>query len=225
MNRKLILAILPFALGVFGLAQQAPQAAAKPATPAANPASSTAPTKIGVVDIQAAILATNEGRREFDALQKKYAPKQTELQKLNQEVEDLRKQLQAPGSKLTDDARNNLVRDMEAKQKSLQRKAEDAQTEFQQERDEIASKILQKLGPVLADYAKKQNFAVILDASQPWPQGQVVWAAEPVDVTQEVVEAYNTASGTAAPASAPNAPSATKPTAPASASPSKPPAQ
>jgi Skp family chaperone for outer membrane proteins len=210
MNRKAFTLILPLVLAVSGLAQQA----AKPAAPSAasTPApSGPLPTKIGIVDIQAAILATNEGRREFETLQKKYGPRQTELQKLNQEVEDLKKQLQTQGSKLNDDARNGMVRDIETKQKALQRKAEDAQTEFQQERDEIASKILQKMGPVLADYAKRGNYAVILDASQPWPQGQVVWAAEPSDVTQQIVEEYNKMSGVAAPASEPNAPSAAKP--------------
>ena len=220
MNRKAFTLILPLVLVVSGLAQQA----AKPAAPSASatPApSGPLPTKIGIVDIQAAILATNEGRREFEILQKKYGPRQTELQKLNQEVEDLKKQLQTQGSKLNDDARNGMVRDIETKQKALQRKAEDAQTEFQQERDEVASKILQKMGPVLADYAKKGNYAVILDASQPWPQGQVVWAAEPSDVTQQIVEEYNKMSGVAAPASEPNAPSAAKP-APSAA---KPPSQ
>jgi outer membrane protein len=223
MNRKVLTIVLPLVLVVSGLAQQE---AAKPATPPASASASSAPpTKIGIVDIQAAILATNEGRREFQALQTKYGPKQTELQKLNQEVEDLKKQLQAQGSKLSDNDRSNMVRDIETKQKSLQRQAEDAQTEFQQERDEVASKILQKLAPVLADYAKKRNYAVILDASQPWPQGEVVWAAEPVDLTQEIVQAYNSASGVAAPPNEPNAPSAAKPNAPAPAPRSKTPAK
>ncbi len=209
MNRKVLTAILPLVLVAAGMAQDP---AAKPATAPAP--SGPLPTKIGIVDIQAAILATNEGHRAFQELQTKYGPKQSELQKLSQEVDDLKKQLQTQGSKLNDDARNNMVRDIETKQKSLQRQAEDAQTEFQQERDEIAGKILQKLGPVLADYAKKRNYAVILDSSQPWPQGEVVWVAEPIDLTQEIVEAYNKASGVAAPSSEPNAPSAAKPSAP-----------
>jgi outer membrane protein len=215
MNRKALTLILPLVLVLSGLAQQAAKPAAPPASTPHPAPSGPLPTKIGIVDIQAAILATNEGHREFEILQKKYGPRQSELQKLNQEVEDLKKQLQTQGSKLNDDARSGMVRDIETKQKALQRKAEDAQTEFQQERDEVASKILQKMGPVLADYAKKGNFAVILDASQPWPQGQVVWAAEPADVTQDIVEEYNRVSGVAAPPSEPNAPSSAKPSAPA----------
>jgi outer membrane protein len=185
----------------------------------ADAASGTASTKIGVIDIQAAILATNEGRREFETLQKKFEPRQNDLQKLNQDVEEMKKQLQNQGSKLNDDSRNTLVKGIETKQKSLQRQAEDAQSEFQQQRDEIAGRILQKLGPVLDKYAKAGNYAVILDASQPWPQGQVVWAAQPVDVTKDIVDAYNSQSGVAAAPAAPAAPSAAKP---APATPAKP---
>ncbi|MGE0406678.1 MAG: OmpH family outer membrane protein [Candidatus Korobacteraceae bacterium] len=221
MNRKILSVIVLLVLAVSAWAQQASSPATQP--PAA---SGPAPTRIGIVDIQAVILATNEGRREFEALQKKFEPRQAELQKLSQEIEGLRKQVQDQGSKLTDDVRGGIVRDIENKQKSLQRQAEDAQQDFQQQRDEVAGRILQKLGPVLAEYAKKGNYAVILDASQPWPQGQVVWAAEPADVSREIVEAYNTASGVGAPAA--NAPSATRPNAPApkpAAPAPKPPAQ
>jgi hypothetical protein len=38
-----------------------------------------------------------------------------------------------------------------------------------------------------------------MDTSNPWPQGQVVWAAPSVDITKPIVEAYNVQSGVAAP--------------------------
>src|SRR5205807_7385472 len=61
-------------------------------SPATSPAPSTSgPTKIGIIDIQRAILTTNEGKRDFDALNKKYEPKQTELSKSNTEIQDMQK--------------------------------------------------------------------------------------------------------------------------------------
>jgi len=206
MKRTLLITSLLAVISSLPALAQTGAAAASP-----NVASGPGLTKIGVIDIQAAILATNEGRREFETLQKKFEPRQTELQKLNQDVEEMKKQLQTQGSKLNDDSRGTLVKGIENKQKSLQRQAEDAQSEFQQQRDEIAGRILQKLGPVLDKYAKSGNYAVILDASQPWPQGQVVWAAQPVDVTKDIVDAYNSQSGIAAAPSTPAAPSAAKP--------------
>jgi outer membrane protein len=221
MKRILFCCIFTAALlATSALAQTGTAANPAPATGVpAPPAATSAPSKIGVIDIQAAILATNEGRRDFETLQKKFEPRQSELQKLNQEVEELKKQLQTQGDKLNDEARGGLVKNIESKQKTLQRQAEDAQGEFQQQRDEIAGRILQKLGPVLDKYAKANAFAVILDASQPWPQGQVVWVAPPVDVTREIVENYNAQSGVPAPAATPSAPSATRPSGTPSAAP------
>src|SRR5215469_439907 len=97
--------ILAFALALspaFGAASLAQTAPATPA-PAAN--AGPAPTKIGIVNIQDAIIATNEGKKEFDALQAKFTPKQAELKALNDEVEKLKKQYQATQDKLNDEER------------------------------------------------------------------------------------------------------------------------
>src|SRR5215831_3233644 len=83
------------------------QAAAAPASAPAPAASSPvpAPTRIGVINIQDAILASEEGKKEFDALQQKFTPKQSELKTQNDEVENLKKQLDAHEPKLNDDER------------------------------------------------------------------------------------------------------------------------
>lgn len=169
-------------------------------------------TRIGIITIQDAIVATNEGQRDFEALAKKFEPKRTELKGLSDEIETLKKQLNAQDSKLNDDARASLVKSIESKQKTLQRNQEDAQNDFQQQQAEIAQRILQKMGPVIDKYAKDNSLGLIIDASNPWPQGQVLWANESVNITKAIVEGYNAVSGVAAPA--PAAPSAAKPGAP-----------
>jgi outer membrane protein len=166
-------------------------------------------TKIGIITIQDAIVATNEGQRDFEALAKKFEPKRTELKGLSDEIETLKKQLNAQDSKLNDDARASLVKSIESKQKTLQRNQEDAQNDFQQQQAEIAQRILQKMGPVIDKYAKDNSLGLIIDASNPWPQGQVLWANESVNITKAIVDGYNAVSGVAAPA--PAAPSAAKP--------------
>ena len=69
-----------------------------------------------------------------------------ELQKLNTDIEDLKKQLTNQGDKMSPEAHEALVKSIENKTKSLQRSAEDAQNEFQQQQNEIAQRILQKTG-------------------------------------------------------------------------------
>jgi len=176
-----------------------------PAAPAAVPAATAPATgvnRVGIINIQGAILASNEGRRDLEALDKKFDPKRNELLNLNKEIEDLKKQLNTQGDKMNEEARASLVRNLETKQKTMQRASEDAQNEYQQQQTEIAQRILQKMAPVIDKFARDNQFSLLMDVSQPWPQGQVLWFGANTDVTKAVVELYNAQSGVPAPASA-----------------------
>lgn len=199
MTRKLAGIILSIMLGL-SLAALAQANGAAPATTAAPTPAAAGPMKIGVIDIQTAIIATNEGQRDFNALNTKFDPKRNELQNANKEIEDLRKQLQAQDGKLNEDARGALVKSIEQKQKVLQRNSEDAQNDYQAQQNEIVQRILTKMAPVVRKYATDNGLSLLIDTSNPWPQGPVLWARESVDITKPVVEAYNAQSGVAAPA-------------------------
>jgi outer membrane protein len=191
---------------------------AQPAAPAASAAPVT--TKVGIVNLQAAIVGTNEGQRDFEALQKKFDPKRSELENLKKEVDDLQKKFNTQADKLNDEARNDLLKQIDAKKKTLQRSFEDSNADFQAQQDEIATRIGQKLLEVLDKYSKGNGFTVILDVSaNNQGLGPVVWAASSVNITTDLVEAYNTQSGVAAPAKSATAPAkpAAKPAAPAAA--------
>ena len=208
-------AVLAVVLTISALAQTgspAPGGAATPSAPsAAVAAAPSGGVKVGIIDIQQAIVATNEGARDFEALQKKFEPRRTELQSLNTEVENLKKQLNTQGDKMNEDARATLVKSIETKQKSLQRSAEDAQNEFQAQQNEIAQRILQKMAPVIDKFAKSGGYGLLLDSSNPWPQGPLLWATASVDLTKTIVDAYNAQSGVAAPAAKPAGSASTKP--------------
>jgi outer membrane protein len=205
-------------------------AASSPATgsPAASPTVATGPgSKIGTINIEQAVVGTNEGQRDFEALKKKLEPKQNELKGQNDELENLQKQLQTQGDKLNEDARATLVKQIETKKKSFDRSVQDAQEDAQNQQKEIFQRILQKMAPVIVKHAQESGFAMIVDTSNPWPQSPVLWYdGEKSDITKTVVELYNTQSGVAAPAASgaaakPAAPKATtpKPAAPKPAAP------
>jgi outer membrane protein len=180
------------------------------AAQAANPAPSA--TKIGIVNIQDAIVATNEGKKEFDTLQTKFLPKKTELDNQNSEVENLKKQYDAQKDKLSPEAGASQVKTIEAKQKLLQRNYEDAQTEFQQAESEVVNRIGSKLLTVLENYAKNNGYSMVLDVSN--PQTPVLWFDQGTNITKQLVDAYNVANpATAPPARSNVAPAAPRPAA------------
>ena len=174
-------------------------AATSSSTPATSPLATATGVKVGVIDMQGAIAGSNEGQRDFEALAKKFEPRRLELQKQNADIEELKKQLTNQGDKMSPEAHDALVKSIETKTKSLQRSAEDAQTDFQQQQNEVAGKILQKMAPVITKYVTDNGYGLLIDASSPWPQGPVVVATQAVDITKAVVEAYNVQSGVPAP--------------------------
>jgi Skp family chaperone for outer membrane proteins len=103
------------------------------ATPSSSSAAAAGPaasvpangTKVGTINVEAAVFGSNEGRRDADALQKKLEPKQNELKGQNDELEGLQKQLQTQDGKLNEDARATLVKQIETKKKTLERAVQD----------------------------------------------------------------------------------------------------
>jgi outer membrane protein len=190
------------ALAQTGSAATPSGSAAAPANPAATTPATTGVgtgTKVGTINIEGAIFGSNEGRRDLEALQKKFEPKQSELKSQNDELEGMKKQLTNTQDKLNEDALASLKKQIESKQKVFDRSVQDAQEDFGNQNQEIAARILQKLAPMIMKYAQENGFGLIIDTSKPWPQSPIVMAGEGVDITKPVVDIYNTQSGVAAP--------------------------
>jgi len=225
-------AMFAVVLTISALAQSGspvPGGAATPtaSTTAAATSATSSSVKVGTIDMQGAVAGSNEGARDFEALNKKFEPRRTELQNLNNEVENLKKQLNTQGDKMNDEARGSLVKSIETKQKSLQRSAEDAQNEYQAQLNEIAQRILQKMAPVIDKYVKANGYGLLLDSSNQWPQGPIIMTTPALDITKAVVDAYNAQSGVPPPAAAsrPSGAATSKPSGTASTTaPTKPPA-
>lgn len=206
MKRNLALVVLLASGLALNAAAQTPAATAP--APAAAPATVTAiPAKVAVIAFQVAVAQTNEGQRNFSDVQKKFEPKRATLKALNDEIENLKKQLQAQGDKLSPAETASRTKTIDDKTKQLQREAEDAQNDFQTEVQDMYNTLASKVFEVVDNYAKQQGFTLVLDASN--QQSPILWAAEATNITQPVIAAYNAKSGVPAPP--PGAPSAPTP--------------
>ena len=212
MNRNLVFVS---ALGA-GLMTLAP--AARTQTTSANPSAASAepqtaaapqaiPAKIALVAFEQGVFATNEGQRAVQEIQEKYKPRKAQIDTMSQEVDSLKKQLQAAPATLSDEERATRLRNIDTKEKQLNRDAEDAQTAYNADLQEAYGKVAAKVSVTLKKYVADNGYTLLLDVSG--QQSNVMWAVPSTDVTQAVVTAYNTASGVAAPV--PSAPSATTP--------------
>jgi outer membrane protein len=155
------------------------------------------PAKIAVVAFQVAVGKTNEFQRSFADLQKKYDPKRRQLKVLSDDIDSSTKALQTQGATLSETERAARTKAIDDKKKQLDRQAEDAQKDFQQEMQELYSSTASKVYDVLSSYAQQHGYTLVLDvASQQTP---VLYAVPTTDITNAITEAYNVKSGVPAP--------------------------
>ena len=211
MNRNLVLiTALAAALAPSTLFAQAPAAGA----PTAAAAPEAVPAKVAIIAFEQAVVATNEGQRSVQEVQKKYEPQKSKIEALSTEIDSLKKQEQALPANTSDEERAKRLRDIDAKEKQLQLDGNNAQEAYQADLQDAYGKVAQKVGAEAVKYVQSHGFTLLLNVggSQGAPN-PVLWFEQQTDITQAVINAYNTSSGIAAPA--PSAPAPQHRTAPA----------
>ena len=191
---------------VLSASAQAPATAAAPA----------GPTKVAVIAFQAAVAQTNEFQRNYADLEKKFEPKRQQLKTESDEIDNLTKQLQAQAASLSDAERTSRAGAIDGKKKVLQRDAEDAQNDFQQELQDMFKGVAAKVYNSMEAYAQQNGYSLVLDASA--QQSPILFAVDAMNITKPVLDAYNQKSGIPAPA----APAAARPSAGAATHPAHP---
>ena len=183
--KRWIAALLLLAVPAWAIAAQAPP-------------SQSITQNIVTVSFNAAVLQTTEAQRELSALQAKFAPRQAQLQTLNNEVESLRKQL--ADNKLGDTEMANRERSLDSKEKQLQRQAEDFKNDSQSESQQVFQRVAQKFYAFLQAYAQQHGYSAVIERGS--DAAPVVWyAAGNMDITEQLVKAYNAQSSAVSPGS------------------------
>jgi outer membrane protein len=177
-------------------------------------AQNAAATKIGVINIQAAIVSTKEGQKAAETMQAKFGPKQKELEAKQAEIQALQGDLAKGSNTMAEAKRTDISRQIDTKTRELTRATEDAQMELEAEQQRIFNDLGGKLMEVVNQYGRDNGYAVILDVGA--QQGPVLFASN--DVTKDIIDLYDKAS---APAAAAPKPAAAKPVAAPKAPPAK----
>ena len=148
-----------------------------------------APTKVGVINVQVAITSTAEGKQAAAEMQSQFAPRQTELENLRKEIEDLQTRLRTGSNALSDEERARLAAQGDQKTRIFQRKQQESQDDFNEAQREIVDRIGRKMVEILDKYSRDNGYAIIFDTSaQSTP---VIYAANQIDITQDIIRLYD----------------------------------
>ena len=167
-----------------------------------------APSKVGVISIQGAIVGTKDGQKASQELDARFVPKNKEFQNRQSEIVQLQDQLTKGGTVMAEDKRNQLARDIDEKKKRLERDMQDAEEDLRGEQQKVLSSLGQRMMAVIEKYAKDNGYSLILDVSN--QNTPVLYASSGIDITQDIVSLYDKTTSNGAPATAaPTKPAAT----------------
>ena len=177
--------------------------------------------KVAVINIQTAITGTNEGKQAAADLQTKYNPRQAELDQTRKQIEDLQTRLRNGATTLSDEEKARLAQEGDRLTRSYQRKQQEFQEDGNEDQREIVDRIGRKMLDVIDKYSKQDGYAVVFDISA--QNTPVVYAANQIDITQDIVKLYDEAYPAKAPSAASTTPRSTpRSTAPGSTTPRQP---
>lgn len=159
------------------------------------------PAGFAVVDLQAAMIGTKDGKRAADELAATVNPRRKDFEQRQQELDQLRAQLQ--DGKLDEEKKAAIAGDIDLKVKRLERDKQAAQDELEGEEQKFADRFGPKLVAIVKKYAAEHGLIVVFDKSN--DSSPVIFAGQEADITQAVIDAYDQAApdGPAAPNIAP----------------------
>lgn len=146
-------------------------------------------SKVGVINVQGAIVGTKDGQKASQELDVKFQPKNKDFESRRSELSSMQDQYNKGGSVLSEDKRNQLARDIDEKKKRLDRDVQDAQEELQGEQQRLLQGLGQRMMAVIEKYAKDNGYTMILDVGN--PNTPVLYASSAIDITQDIVSLYD----------------------------------
>jgi outer membrane protein len=145
----------------------------------------SAQLKVAVVNVQKAMLDSDELKKVSAEVEAKYKPRQDELQKLQTDLQSIQQQLQ--NTKITPQAQADLQVQGQRKQRDAQRLSDDLQAEFDRDRQDILAKSASKMQEIVKKLAEEKGYDVVVDVSQ------TLYFKPALDVTNDALAAYNKA--------------------------------
>jgi len=145
----------------------------------------SAQVKVAVVNVQKAMLDSDELKKASAEMEAKFKPRQDELTKLQSDLQSIQQQLGS--GRLTPQASADLQAQGAKKQREAQRIADDLQADIERDKQEILARASTKRQEILKKLAEDKGYDVVIDVTQ------AVYFKPALEVTNDALAAYNKA--------------------------------
>jgi outer membrane protein len=138
--------------------------------------------KIGFVNTERLFREAAPAKRAQQKLEKEFAVRDGEIQKLGKQVRDLQASLDKDGATMSETDRRNKERDLANLSRDLQRTQREFREDLNLRRNEELAGIQERANKVIQQIAEAEKFDLIL-------QDPVVYASQRIDITEKVIKA------------------------------------
>jgi outer membrane protein len=149
---------------------------------AAGAAAQAADYKIGFVNTERLFREAAPAKRAQQKLEREFAARDADLQRLTKQVRDLQQQLDKDGATMGEGERRNKERDLANQSRDLQRMQREIREDINLRRNEELSGVQERANRVIQQIAADEKFDLIL-------QDPVVYASQRIDITDKVIKA------------------------------------
>jgi outer membrane protein len=145
-------------------------------------AAQAADYKIGFVNTERLFRDAAPAKRAQQKLEKEFAARDADIQKLSKQVRDLQTALEKDGTTMSETERRNKERDLANLSRDLTRGQREFREDLNLRRNEELASVQERANKVIQQIAEAEKFDLIL-------QDPVVYASQKIDITEKVIKA------------------------------------
>ena len=145
-------------------------------------AASAADYTIGFVNTERLFREATPAKRAQQKLEKEFAARDADIQKVSKQVRDLQAALEKDGATMSETDRRNKERDLANLSRDLQRSQREFREDLNLRRNEELASVQERANKVIQQIAEAEKFDLIL-------QDPVVFASQRIDITDKVIKA------------------------------------
>ena len=138
--------------------------------------------KLGFVNTERLFREATPAKRAQAKIEKEFAARDAEIQKLAKQVRDLQALLDKDGATMAESERRNKERDLANQSRDMQRMQREFREDLNLRRNEELAGIQERANKVIQQIAESEKFDLIL-------QDPVVYASQRIDITDKVIKA------------------------------------
>ncbi len=145
------------------------------------------PMKIGVVDLDQAIISTQDGKKAKEELERKQREAKTRIQPIIDEYKQLESDLTSKKFVLSDDALYQKQLDLAEKRNKIDNDMKELEGQLQVDQQRLTGPLLNKMNDVVSTLGREQGYTLIVRRGTPG----ILYTREALDITDQVIQRYN----------------------------------